>query len=217
MQQINLYLPEFRPNREPLRSQHMLWLAVGLLVLLVLFSIYSSYRNSQMRAQVAEEQAALQAAQMQLQQLGLLQPKNLREQLETEIAQLLEERDRRAQIFTIISRQDMGNTSGFSAHMEALARQSMDTLALDKFSLQRGGSYVEFSGTTRRADQIPVYLQRLRSEASFAEVDFGVLTVERAERSDSLLKFKLERAEEEDAAKAVDTYFAEFYPGGRPK
>ena len=98
---------------------------------------------------------------------------------------------------SIISRQDLGNTVGFSAQVKALARQSLDTLALERISLQRGGNYVEFSGTARSADQIPIYLQRLRSEASFANVNFGVLRVERADNSNGHLSFQIAKAQED--------------------
>lgn len=197
MQQINLYLPEFRPNREPLRSVHMVWGLVALLVLLLLFALFSGYRNGQLRADVAVEQAAVAAVQLQLQELSLQQPQNIRVQLDVEIQQLQSERDRREQILTIISRQDLGNTMGFSAQVRALARQSLDTLALERISLQRGGNYVEFSGTARSADQIPIYIQRLRTEASFADVNFGVLRVERAGNSGAPLNFQLAKAQED--------------------
>lgn len=197
MQQINLYLPEFRPNREPLRSVHMLWALIALAVLLVLFSSFSSYRNGQLREQVAAEKNALEDMQMQLQKLSARQPPNQRAQMEAEIQQLQRERERRQQILAIISRQDLGNTTGFSAQIAALARQSLDTLSLQRISLQQGGNYVEFSGAARAADQIPVYIQRLRNEASFAEVNFGVLRVERAQNSGTPLMFEIAKARED--------------------
>lgn len=217
MQQINLYLPEFRPNREPLRSVHMLWGGVALTVLLILFSVYSSYHNAQLRQQIAVEQEAVLAAQQQLQKLALQQPQNLRAQLEQEILQLQAERTRREQLLTIISRQDLGNTSGFSAQLQTLARQSLDTIALERFSLQQGGSYFEFSGMAHSADRVPVYIQRLRSESSFAKVGFGVLRVERAENPAGALRFSLIKPQPKDSADGAGDYFAEDKVGGRAR
>lgn len=214
MQQINLYLPEFRPNREPLRSVHMLWGGVALIVLLILFSVYSGYQNAQLRQQIALEQEAVLAAQQQLQKLALQQPQNVRAQLEREILQLQTERKRREQLLTIISRQDLGNTSGFSAQLQTLARQSLDSIALERFSLQQGGSYFEFSGTTRSADQVPVYLQRLRSENSFARVGFGVLRVERPENRAAPLRFSLVKPQPKDSTDGAGDYFAADKSGG---
>lgn len=214
MQQINLYLPEFRPNRDPLRSVHMLWGSVVLTVLLIFFSVYSSYHNAQLRQQIAAEQEALQAAQQQLQKLALQQPQNLRAQLDQEVLQLQTERKRRELLLTLISRQDLGNTSGFSAQLQTLARQSLESIALERFSLQQGGSYVELSGTTHSADQVPVYIQRLRSESSFAKVGFGVLRVERPENKTAPLRFSFFKPQPQDNADGAGDYFADDKVGG---
>lgn len=206
MQQINLYLPEFRPNREPLRSVHMLWATAGVIILLVLFSLYSSYRTSQLNDELAAEKNAVQATQAQLQKLALQQPQNMRAQLDADISRLQAERDRRQQILAVISNQDLGNSTGFSAQLLTLARQSLDTLALETVSLQHGGNYVELSGTARTADQVPLYLQRLRSEQTFAQARFGVMRVERGENSAAPLLFKLAKAED-DKTTGADDYF----------
>jgi hypothetical protein len=207
MQQINLYLPEFRPNREPLRSVHMLWGAVALLIFLVLFSLYSAYSNSQLRGDIAAEQSAQQAAQAQLQELMRLQPQSQKIQLEAEIVELTQEKVRRERILHVISRQDLGNTQGFSAQLKTMARQSMDSLAINRFSLQLAGTYIEFSGTTVRADQVPVYIQQLRSEPSFANVGFGVVSVERTHSNRMPLMFRVTNSEEKDLSLGAGDYF----------
>lgn len=206
MQQINLYLPEFRPNREPLRSRHMLWAVAVLLVFLILVSLYSGYRNQQLRDRIAAEQAQLQSLQQQVQQLVLQQPQNQRAQLEAEITRLQHERVRRERILAVITRQDLGNSEGFSAQLLTLARQSLDSIALERLSLQQGGLYVELKGTTRSADQVPLYLQRLRDDASFARVSFGVLRIERPENSGAPLQFELAKApDEKSSARTTNT------------
>jgi hypothetical protein len=205
MQQINLYLPEFRPNREPLRTIHMLWAALALMVVLILLSGYSSHRNSLLREQVAAEQAGVQAAQAQLQQLAVQQPPNQRAQLDADIQRLQAERDRRLTILLVIANQDLGNYTGFSAHLQALARQSLETLALTRFSLQNGARYIEFSGQARTANQVPLYLQRLRSEPSFMQTGFGTINVKRGATAGAPLSFSVTRAES-DTSSAIDDY-----------
>lgn len=185
MQQINLYLPEFRPNREPLRAHHMFWVLLGFIVLLALYTGYSNYQTRELEQQLVQEKAGLEALQLELQKLSLQQASRQTNQLDNEILRLQQERERRKQILAVISSQDLGNSKGFSEQMQAIARQSLETLALEVFSLQEGGNYVEFSGKTRQPDQVPLYLQRLRTEPSFVPVRFGVLNVER-EKSDAV-------------------------------
>lgn len=201
MQQINLYRAEFRPNREPLRAIHM---AAGLalfLVLLFCVAIYSHVQNANLTEQIAQEKKSFEAAQLELQKLSLLQPKNQAAQLELEKQRLEYERDRRKQILSVISRQDFGNAEGFSGQLQSMARQSLDTVAVDAFSLQKGGTYLELSGKTSKADQVPLYIQRLRTEPAFARVGFGVLTVERKMPGTSFLDFNLANPEMLDKEK----------------
>lgn len=195
MQQINLYLPEFRPNREPLRSIHMVWGLLALIALLGLFSAFSSYRNHSLEQQIVQEQDAAKNLQLELQKINLQQSPRQTALLENEIQRLQHERNRRQQILMVISQQDLGNSKGFSPQMQAMARQSLDTLALESFSFQQGGSYVEFSGKTRQADQVPLYLQRLRDEPSFTSVRFGVLNLERQADLGAILNFQLAKPE----------------------
>lgn len=57
--------------------------------------------------------------------------------------------------------------------------------------MRRGGSYAELLGKTTAGDQVPLYVQRLRGEASFANTAFGVLQIEPAVDEPGLLAFSL--------------------------
>lgn len=191
MQHINLYLPEFQPNREPLRSVQMLW-GLGLfVVLLIIVSVLSANANHERELALEQSRAELEQLKARIVQLEQQRPRNNLAELDQNIVQLTQELDRRKQIFTIIANKDLGNNTGFSAHLQALGRQSLDTVSLSVFSLQLGGNYAEFAGKTRAADQIPLYVQRLRSEPVFAQAAFGVLNIEPVKNSQGLFDFSL--------------------------
>lgn len=191
MQQINLYLPEFQPNREPLRSVQMLW-GLGLfIVLLMIVSALSVNANRERELALEQSRAQLQQLKEQFAQLEQQRPRNNLAELDAQILALTQELDRRGQIFNIIANKNLGNNAGFSAHLQALGRQSLDTISLSVFSLQQGGNYAEFAGTTRAADQIPLYIQRLRSEAVFTQAAFGVLNIEPVQNNQGLFDFSL--------------------------
>jgi len=197
MQQINLYLPEFRPNREPVRAIHMLWIGLALLVLLIAFSFYSKHQRVLLEQQLEQEKIAQQNLQTQLQALGAKKPAQSSAELDMKIAQLQKNLQRHLQILSMISHQDLGNDKGFSAQLNALGQASLSSISVETFSLQRGGKYVELSGLTRSADQIPLYMQRLRKDPSFTDVGFGVLSIERDKEQSGLLKFSLAKAKDE--------------------
>lgn len=191
MQQINLYLPEFQPNREPLRSVHMLWGALALLLLLLLASYLSNSSNKALLAQVETQRAQLEQLKKQSDELTKSQPQTSLAVLEAEALALRTELDRRERLVGIVSNTDLGNSAGFSGHLRAMSHQALDTIALDVFSLSHGGNYAEFAGKTTAGDQIPLYLQRLRAETPFARVAFGVLNIVPSKKNPGLLEFSL--------------------------
>ncbi len=197
MQQINLYLPEFRPNRQPLRAIHMLWGGLAFLILLLCYSVYSNHQYGLLQQELAAEQKAQAAIQAQLKVLTAQKPALASVELDAKITQLQKNVQRHQQILAMISRQDLGNDKGFSMQLNALSQASLNTISVESFSLQRGGKYAELTGLTRSADQIPFYLQRLRKDPSFAEVGFGVLNIERDTEQGGLLKFSLAKAKDD--------------------
>lgn len=214
MQQINLYLPEFQPNREPLRAVHMLWGAVILALLLVVASITSNASNKTLAAQVEQQRAQLEQMKRQLDELSRSQPQANLAQLDEEILTLRADLDRRQRLVSIVSNTNLGNSSGFSNQLRAMSRQALDTVSLEAFSLSRGGSYAEFVGKTIASDQVPLYVQRLRTEESFTNVGFGVLYVAPSEKKPGALDFSLaqpiiEKNKEESAKTAVQLLIEE--------
>lgn len=214
MQQINLYLPEFQPNREPLRAVHMLWGAALLAILLVVASITSSASNKKLAAQVEQQRAQLEQMKRQLDELNRSQPQANLAQLDEEILRLRADLDRRQRLVSIVSNTNLGNSSGFSNQLRAMSRQALDTVSLEAFSLSRGGSYAEFVGKTIASDQVPLYVQRLRTEESFTNVGFGVLYVAPSEKKPGVLDFSLaqpvtEKDQKESSKTAVQMLMEE--------
>ena len=191
MQQINLYLDEFRPNREPLRSTHMVWGLVLLLLLLGATSIYQISVNRALNDQIASQRQVVAAAKLEVAELLKNSPKNDLAILDAQVLELTQEVARREQIYDVISNKNLGNNTGFSEFLRALGRQSLPSLSLQALSLQRGGNYVEFAGTARTADQVPLYIQRLRSEEAFKSVAFGVIKIDPVDAAKTVYRFSL--------------------------
>lgn len=197
MQQINLYLPEFRPNREPLRAVHMLWCGLAFLVLLLGVSVYSHQQQNLLQQQLAAEQKTQATMQAQLKILSAKKPAQVSAELDVKITQLQKSVQRHQQILAMISSQDLGNDKGFSVQLNALAQASLTTIAVENFTLLHGGKYAELSGLARSADQIPLYLQRLRRDSSFVDVGFGVLTIARDDQQAGLLRFSVAKVKDD--------------------
>lgn len=197
MQQINLYLPEFQPNRQPVRVAHMGWALLVVIALLLLASLWSTSRTGALGQQLSLAEAQLQEQRTQVAELQRQQPPLSGPSLAVEVEQLQQDIRRRERIKTLMTQQNLGNAEGFSGQMQSLARQGVNDLALEWFSLQQGGGYVELGGRVRSGELVPLYLQRLRQEPSFAETRFGVLDMGRDESSAPGLMFNLSRAQGE--------------------
>lgn len=202
MQQINLYLPEFQPRREPVNARHMGLAVLAVLVIMILWSLWSASRSHELESRLDAERTELQAVQAQVEELSEQRPERRGASVEEQVAKLRDEVRRREQILRLITRQNLGNAEGFSRQLQTLARQSMDDLALSRISLLSGGNYVELAGRVEQPELVPVYLQRLRSEQSFSQVRFGVLDVAREpdDRGPGLT-FSVQRAEQESSNK----------------
>jgi hypothetical protein len=192
MQQINLYLSEFQPNREPLRSIHMLWGLAAFILILVLMSLLSAHQNRQRAETIHQQNAQLDELKSRAVQLEQQRPTINLADLEAQAAKLVQELKRREQVYQVIANKDLGNNAGFSAHLQALGRQSLDTISLEAFSLIAGGNYVELAGKAQTVDQVPLYVQRLRSEAVFSQAGFGVFNAQ-PQKTSSMFQFSLAR------------------------
>lgn len=194
MQQINFYLPEFQPNREPFRSSQ---LAIGLLILILLLAgvtVNSYLSNKKLEQELAGQTDQLQGLRNQLQQFATMSPKVNLIQLDNQIVQYKTSIARKQQLLQVIAYQSLGNNKGFSAELETMARQSSDDISLTTFSLNNGGTYLEMIGQATRADKLPAYIQALKSDAAFNDVSFGVVAITPAKHQLGIYSFVVAQA-----------------------
>lgn len=205
MQQINFYLPEFQPNREPFRSSQI---AIGLLILIVLLAgltLNSHWNNKKLEQELVSQTDKVQELRNQLQQFATRSPKVDLIQLDNQIVHYKTAISRKQQLLQVIAYQRLGNNRGFSAELETMARQSSDEISLTMFSLNNGGAYLEMIGQATSADKLPAYIQALKSEASFNEVSFGVVAITPSKHQTGVYSFVVAQAGDDalDSVSAV--------------
>jgi hypothetical protein len=196
LQQVNLYGPEFQSQKQPFsfRTILMTW---GILI--VFFGSLQSWgwyqvQNTQDKLITLEQQQV--NVLQQLEHMRGTTPRNRNAQLDVSINKFQVDVERRRQVLYIMKDQILGNESGFSDYLLGLSRQAINGLSLEYIGLLRGGSYVELSGWTRRAELVPSYVQKLQKENSFRNAHFGDMAIERMvdQRTDAL-RFRLGEAE----------------------
>lgn len=177
MQQINLYLPEFRPKVEMLSAERAALLLTVLLVLLVGLQMV---RASDMNA------AEAVAAELERQQLALKEqatalkkaPKPVKDAaLERQIEQLRDAIRNREGVAGIIANRSLGNDAGFSQHLVALGQRKVEGVSLQEFTLQSGGAFLRLSGVSQKPELVPLYLSQLQNDDTFKTTKFGYLSL----------------------------------------
>jgi hypothetical protein len=145
--------------------------------MLAVVSFYSVASNNQLRNDVESNTHKNLLLQKKVDELLQLSMKSDVKLIDTKIQNLQQDLQRKKQILHIISNKNLGNNKGFSEFLIAMSKKSLITLSLEAFTLQNGGSYVELYGVAKTADQIPLYIQRLKQESVFKKSTFGVLQV----------------------------------------
>ncbi|MGV3593465.1 MAG: hypothetical protein ACO1PZ_17410 [Gammaproteobacteria bacterium] len=184
VQNVNLYLPEFRRRKHWLDAGKMLVLAGATVILLALVSIVEYWQLSRLRAERAVADAQLQQAMdataalidefgVQTEDIALLD--NIRD-LEAELQS-------KQALLQFLEGRELGNASGFSEHLADLSRYHVQGLSLTHVNLSEGGRSVMLAGQVVKADLVPIYLQNLSRGATYAGTDF-----ERLQISDSPLR-----------------------------
>lgn len=197
MQSINLYLPEFQPDRSPLRANQMLLAAVVFVLLLILFSVFYALGNREQRQAVMATEQQLEQLQDQRDQLLIASAEVDTQELERRIEEAEVAIEARRVLRNRMAEQSADNAPALSAQMHALAVHSTPRFALQGFTLRDSGRYVEMSGITQTRSAVPVYVQQLQQVPAFADSHFGVLTI-REQEATGRYAFRIGATEEGD-------------------
>lgn len=211
MQQINLYLPEFRPHRDYFSAEYSAIFLVLLLAVMIFLHVSRSGQVKALETQVVQLETQQQALKEQTDALKKKPVVGRSAALEQQVAQTREAIRNREAIAEVIGGQSLGNQTGFSRQLLALGEQRVEGIALQSFNLRRGGAYARLEGVSLKAESIPLYVSKLQGDPSFATTRFGFLSLR---NTDAGVQFLLSG----DGPVTEDTlnYLAEKNAGDNP-
>lgn len=180
MQQVNLFQPQLRRLKKPLRAAVMLQcLGLAALALAAAYA-WQRTRVAAVEAELAGVVAEEQAAQQRLAETQAQYPPRARSKLlEEDLARLQKQLEEHRRLAAALENRTFGNTSGFSAYFEGLSRQHVQGTWLSRIDIRAGGFEIALDGHALLPEMVPLYVQRLGGEAAFAGKSFGELTLER--------------------------------------
>ncbi len=181
IQQVNLYHPMFRKQEKVFSARTLLQSTLIILIGIVLFSAYAKWQVIALESELGnleqQQTSRLQRIEKVSKQFPVKQ-KDVR--LEASVREMQQESSTKQRLIQVLSTRSFGVTSGFSSHLEGLARQHLDGMWLKSISLTDGGSRLGLVGSTFQPELVPRYLQRLSAEEVFAGAEFRTFNMQRA-------------------------------------
>ncbi|KZY74648.1 hypothetical protein A3742_14050 [Oleiphilus sp. HI0071] len=198
MQQVNLYTEEFRPRIVILPLMQMAVLYGVLLSILILISVWLSFEQADLDAQLENTRQSLsiqrdaktsleaKVAMLRLDDALLRQNKRLKQQIQA----------RKALLETLDS-VSVRDTQGFSSYMVGLARQTNQQLWLTRINVAESGASMALEGVAVSGKQVPAYLERLKQEPVFVGRNFTTFDLKQDEKNASRIHFQLQAVPKE--------------------
>lgn len=197
-QQINLYQPIFRKEKIVFSAQTIAWLSLGLIVILVLWSVLIGQRVSGLEAELERQREAEQRVVRQVAELrSSLPPSEPDPSLEAEVESLRERRDDLQESLAALESRMPAADVELLDRLDALARQVPAGLWLTRVALGDHGRSITVSGNALEAQLVPAWLADLSRADQFT--DLGFRQVRLAERPDGKpgIRFTVSTAAEE--------------------
>jgi hypothetical protein len=178
-QQINLYQPIFSEAKQPLSAATVSMLLCVVVAGLSAYSVYTSMRVARLasdvevqrshQTQIESELAAATAANS---------ARSNPEEVEARVKQLSASLSERKKALELLQAGAAGQTFGFAARLEALARRHVDGIWIDRLVISGTNGSMSLAGATLNADIVPAYLQSLAHESVLAGTRFDQFVIE---------------------------------------
>lgn len=196
-QQINLYRPIFRKQTKVFSA-----LAIAQALGLMIVAIALAHTYLYLRTNIVEIEARQSAQRLksELEQLKVLAGG----ETPAERAKALAERKKaleatiaaRTQALEAFEAGVLGQAEGPARQLRALARLSLDGIWLTRIQFAEGSGEVSIGGRALQPDLVARYVERLRSDAAFADYEFSGLEITRNPAA-KFVEFKLFSGEPE--------------------
>ena len=178
-QQVNLYQPIFRKQRQVFSARTMAQAIVVVAAALLAIYAYGVWKLAGLDAEVVQLEGREKAFAAQLGRIDPNLGASRRAEVEQEIKSLSATLLDQQRLIDVLRDQPLGTTQGFSAYLAALGRQHTPLLWLTNLTINGATHAVDLGGRSVRAELVPEYLRHLGAEAALAGQTFDRLDIER--------------------------------------
>lgn len=179
-QQINLYSPIFRKQPKVFSALTMLQAFALIVVVVAVFSYSISLQTSVLEIRAAESGRQLKSELERLKAYGAgASPAERAKALADRKKALEASLASQTQALAAFDSSALGRSEGYSELLRALARTSMEGVWLTRIQFAEGGGELSITGRATRAELVPAYLERLRSQKALRGQEFSRLEITR--------------------------------------
>ena len=158
-QQINLYLPEFKVEKDPLTVLAMVQVLAVTVAIMIVVSSYELFTRWQLDTELADLRATLAEETRKTAELDAILSRrsqnvvlsNRLDRAEAVLASSQQVRD-------FLSGAKLGNVLGFSEYFKDLSRAAIDGLSISEFTFTDGGESATLSGRVADSAMVPRYV-----------------------------------------------------------
>jgi Tfp pilus assembly protein PilN len=180
-QQINLYQPIFRKQRQIFSAMTMVRAAGVVAVALVGFYFLGLWQVEALETEVVRLESSEAAMLTRLASIDPSLSLNRRVEVEEELRRLNATLRDQARLIDGLNAHPLGTTEGFSAFLAALGRQHTAELWLTELAINGSTRALELEGRSTRAELVMEYLERLGHEPALAGQRFDRLEIARVD------------------------------------
>lgn len=186
-QQINLHQPIFRQQRAVFSSLLMVRACLVWALVLGVFYGLNLLRDRSLAGELAGLVRDRDATAARLQAFAALQDQpDRRQEQEAELARLQGELAQKQGVLRVLARGDLGDSTGFTPQIEALAERRLEGVWLTYVGLSAGDHQVSLRGQALAEELLPTYLEHLAGEQGLPGARFADLRLRRAEDGSSV-------------------------------
>ena len=179
-QQINLYQPIFRRQRQIFSAMTMLQATGVVAIALMTIYAYGLWQVRGLENEALQLEGRERAYSTQLARLDPASSTAQRREAEQELARLTATLLTQQRLIDVLENKPLGSTDGFSDVLAALARQRSRGLWLTDITINRVSDAIELLGESVAPGLLPAYLLQLGEEEALAGYRFDDFEIERS-------------------------------------
>ena len=196
-QQINLYLDEFKVQKDPITAEFMGKTLGAALIVMLTITGWDLYTHRQLESELAALRVTLVEETRKTDELD---EQLARRSQNTDLSARLDAAEARysagLQIRDFLSETKLGNVEGFSEYFKDLSRASIDGLSITSFQFTDGGEQVTMSGQVLDSAIVPRYVDNIEGGESPLRNKTFSPSITRGDVESQLFSFELSTTSE---------------------